>query len=181
MLCTSFERTEKMWETALQTPRRRCSRCWSRDSPVACGEDHTEADCPNAAYGGPQCSRYSSCCPRMTPHQSRWIHPEWNCSPWRACARAGFWQELRPMWDPNWSSLFLEDYWEDLCWISYWSKVLWKDVHWSSSWRTVSHGRNSMLEQGMSIRRKERRKKELWTDCNSLLPFCCSSRRRATT
>ena len=32
---------------------RRCSRCWSRDSPAACGEDHSDGGGPRVAHGGP--------------------------------------------------------------------------------------------------------------------------------
>ena len=37
---------------------RRCSRCHSKDSSAARGEDHGEAGCPPAAHGGAWWSRY---------------------------------------------------------------------------------------------------------------------------
>ena len=53
-------------------------------------------------------SRLSLCNPWTTPHHSRWMCPEGSCSPWRAHAGAGFWQDLWPVGNPWWSSSFLK-------------------------------------------------------------------------
>jgi len=86
-------------ETALQTPRlvkkewRRCSRCQSRDSPAARGEDHGEAGCHSAAHGGPRWSRYPPAA-HKGPHARAGGCPKEAVTPCRACAGAGSWQGL---------------------------------------------------------------------------------------
>jgi len=52
------------------------SRCWSRDSHVAFGEDHGEAGCPPADHERPHQSRYPHCSPQRIPCWIRWTCPE---------------------------------------------------------------------------------------------------------
>ena len=89
-----------MRETILQTPRsvkkegRTCSRCWSRDSPEAHGEDHCEAGCPPAAQEGAH-ARAGGCLKEAV-------------TPWEARAGADSWQDL-------WSDEPVEQvFWQDL-------------------------------------------------------------------
>lgn len=58
---------------------RGCCRCWNRDSPEACGEDHGEAHYTSAACGRPWWSRYMHCSLWRTPHCSRWMCHEGIC------------------------------------------------------------------------------------------------------
>ena len=68
------EEWETMWEKQLfrhqgyqKSRGRRCSRCWSKDSLAARGEDHA----PPTEHEGPHRSRYPTCSPWNAPHQSR--------------------------------------------------------------------------------------------------------------
>lgn len=65
---------------------------WSRLSH--CSQYHAKAGIHPAAHGG--------------LHTRTWLHPEGNCSSWRATAEAGFWQELPGVGDPHSRGLFLK-------------------------------------------------------------------------
>ena len=111
---------------SVQKEGRRCSRCRSRDSPAARGEDHGEADCPPAAQGAPRGSR-SLPAAQGGPHAGAGGCPKEAVTLWEARAGAASWQELRPhgerspRWsrfsgrtcdpvgDPRWSSVCLKD------------------------------------------------------------------------
>lgn len=90
----------------------------SISSPVVCGEAPGRAGCPPAARGVSHQSR-SPCCSLWW---SSWIWPEGGCSPWRESPHSRLWarsaacgeelteeQELPPVGDPCWSSLFRKD------------------------------------------------------------------------
>ena len=110
--------------------RRRCSRCWSPDSPAAHGEDHSEADCPAAPHGGPQ--------------WSRWICPEGICdlveNLHRSRCLAGIAAQSRGAHAG--ASLLAElvaPHGTHVGAVHSWSTASHgKDPHWSSSWRTAA-------------------------------------------
>ena len=156
-----------MRKRTLQTPRRRgrrCSRCWSRDSPSACGEDQGEAGCPPAAHGGPWWSRYPPAAPGG-PHAGAGECPKEAVTPWRAHSGAGLLAGIVTPWgDPHWSSLFLRDctHGKDPCYSSSLKTAAHgKDPRWSSSWRTVTCGRDTRLKQGKRARRKEQQRQHV--------------------
>jgi len=76
-------------------------------------------------------NRSSPCSSWRTSCQSRWMCLEGNCSPWReADTGAGFWQGMQPVGTTHAGAVY--------------------------SWRTESRGKDPMLEEGKSMRRKER-------------------------
>lgn len=103
---------------------RRCCRCWSRDSPAGhgdeCGkagstpqpiEDYVGADIYATAHEGPHAA-------------AGWHAVKKAAAPRECTMQQVFWQELWPLGDLHWSSMFLMD-----C-------TPW----WSSFWRTVFSG-----------------------------------------
>lgn len=114
---------------------KRCSRHWSRDPPLVCGEDHGEAGCvlassqrlliPHAVSEGPQ-TRAGGC-------------PKNDVTPWEAhAAGAGSWQDMCTHGDksPCWAGLMAGPM---TPWRIYIGAVC--------CWRTVPLGKGPMLEQ----------------------------------
>ena len=71
-----------------------------------------------------------------------------------------FRQDLWPMRDPLWSSSWRTlSHGEVPCWSSSWrTAACGKDPHWRSSWGSVHRQRDTTLQQGKSVRRKEQRR-----------------------
>ena len=88
---------------------RRRSRCWSGDSPVACGEDHRESGCAPAWRSTVE--QISTCSWRRTPRQSRRM-PGGGCDLVESC-ESGL---LAGPVSPNREELTLEQ----VCWQNLW-------------------------------------------------------------
>ena len=151
---------------------RRCSRCQSRDSPAARGEDHGEAGCPPApmdicqsrylpaARGGPHTWAHGRTWGRPWPRGKPALEqaPGRTCGPAerRAHAGAGLLAGLVTPWGTHAGAVCswrtAPRGWDPL-WSGSWRTVAHgKDSRWRSSWRTVSRGRDPTLEQGKSVR-----------------------------
>lgn len=82
---------------------RRCSRHWSIDSPIACGEEHRDAGCTPCSPWRTPMEQISTLQLWRTPHRSRQMSLEGRCSPIRALIGASSWQDLRPVErSPHW-------------------------------------------------------------------------------
>jgi len=117
-------------EAILQTPRslqkegKRCSRCRSRGSSAACGEDHGEAGCPlrpTEAHGGADVHPQPEEDPTPQQVEMPWRKLQPTESRQRSRILAGAvargedpmqelvsQQDLWPVGDPHWSSLLLK-------------------------------------------------------------------------
>jgi len=149
---------------------RRCSRCWSREPPLAArDEDHDEAGCPPAAHGVPRWSRYPPVArgrdptpEQMDAWRKLWPHGEpvleqasaRTCRPMERGAHggAGLLAGLVTLWGTHtgaacsWKTAPRR---KDPSWGSLWRAAAYgKDSLWRSLWRTVSCERDFMLEQG---------------------------------
>ena len=85
---------------------------------------------------------------RLSPHGE----PVLEQAPGRTCDPTG---------DPHWSSLFLKDctLWEASTLGSLWrAAACGKDPYWRCLWWSASCGTDPMLEQGKSVRRKEKQR-----------------------
>lgn len=148
---------------------RRCCRCWSRDSPAGhgdeCGkagstpqpiEDYVGADIYAAAHEGPHAA-------------AGWHAMQKAAAPRECTMQQVFWQELWPLEDLHWSSMFLTDStpWKGPMLEQFLKNCIQWDSGWSSLCRTVSHGRDLMMEQEKNVRRKEQHR----TDHNPHSPY----------
>lgn len=80
----------------------------SIDSPALTREDHGDSDCPCAAHGGPQQSKYPHCSLQMTPGWSGFWQQWWSVER-NPCRSTFSTRSCNPMWNPHWSSPFLKD------------------------------------------------------------------------
>lgn len=122
---------------------KRCCRCWSRDSPAGhgdeCGEagsppqpmeDYVGADIYAAAHEG--------------PHAAAGGHAVKKAAAPRECTmQQVLWQELWPLEDLHWSSLFLMDYtpWKGPLLEQFLKNCIQWDSGWSTLWRGAGEER----------------------------------------
>lgn len=127
------------------------------------------ADVHTAVPGGPH-TRESGCALKEavaceSPHQSRLPAGAETCGE-ELMQEHLFWQELKPMGNPHWSSLFLKDCapWEGPMLEQFMKNCSHgKDPRWSGSWRTVTRGKDRTWKLGAAWGRRSSRAELLWT------------------